>query len=237
MTRPYTIIHTHTSIDGNILSMDLPEFEAGSELYQDIALRPATQQFNIDAYLNGKISTEDNITHYGTPSLRSDAPAVPTGDFLAHPDAPMYYVSVDPRGELAWEFNSFGYGGVDSHVLEVLTNTASNAYKDFLRRLGISYIIAGESEIDYQLMLEKLSAMGIKRLMVGGGGTINWSFMQQRLVDEVSVVLSPIANGDPNAARFFTAREPYSQVEDRAFELTSVENLGHGVVWLRYVPK
>ncbi|MDN5818564.1 MAG: dihydrofolate reductase family protein, partial [Yaniella sp.] len=83
----------------------------------------------------------------------------------------------------------------------------------------------------------KLHSYGIKRLMVGGGGVINWSLMQNKLVDEVSVILAPIANGDPSAARFFTAREPYTTVEDMAFDLAHLEHLGDGVVWLRYTPK
>lgn len=155
---------------------------------------------------------------------------------IAAPDAELYYVSIDPRGELAWEFNSFGYGGVPAHVIEVLTDAATNAYKDFLRRQGISYIIAGDEQVDHEVMLAKLGGFGIERLMVGGGGTINWSFVQQGLVDEVSMVLGPAANGDPDAPRFFTAKEPYSPIRDTQFELTHLENLGDGVVWLRYTP-
>lgn len=237
MTRPYVIIHTHTAIDGNINTIDEPGFHAGSQYYQDIALTPGKQQLDIDAYLNGKTSTEDNITHYRSPDVDENAAPVPDGDFSAAPDAKMYYVSIDPRGELAWEFNSFGYGGVPAHVIEVLTEAASNAYKDFLRRQGISYIIAGSEQVDYGVMLAKLAGFGIERLMVGGGGTINWSFVQQGLVDEVSMILAPVANGDPEAPRFFTAKEPYSPIRDTQFELTHLENLGDGVVWLRYIPK
>lgn len=237
MARPYVIIHTHTSVDGNIDIMDLPGFYAGSQHYQDIALTPSTQQLNIDAYLNGKTSTEDNITHYRTPELDADAAEVPEGDYLAEPNAEMFYISIDPRGELAFETNTFGYGGVATHFIEVLTDAASNAYKDFLRRKRISYIIAGEQQIDYELMLSKLHDLGIRRLMVGGGGVINWSFLQNGLVDEISSIIAPVANGDPDAHRFFTAREPYSTVQPVEFTLTGVQDLGDSVVWLRYTVK
>lgn len=53
----------NTAIDGNINGMDLPAFEAGSQLYQDLALTPGKQVLSGDAHLNGKLSTEDNITH------------------------------------------------------------------------------------------------------------------------------------------------------------------------------
>ena len=86
-------------------------------------------------------------------------------------------------------------------------------------------------------MLHKLYEFGIKRLMVGGGGVINWSFLQNGLVDEVSSVIAPVANGDPAAHRFFTARQPYSTISPVEFQLTNVEDLGDSVVWLRYTVK
>ncbi|GIP44754.1 pyrimidine reductase [Paenibacillus sp. J45TS6] len=85
------------------------------------------------------------------------------------------------------------------------------------------------------MMLDKFyNLFHIKRMMVGGGGTINWSFVQNGLVDEVSVILAPIANGDPEAHRFFVAKEPYSSIKEIAFKLKSVEELDYGTLWIRY---
>lgn len=235
MKKPYIIIHTHTSIDGNLDIMDLPEFREASRQYQELSLGGQKHKLDIQAYLNGKNSTEDHITFYKKPDLDENAPLVPEGDYVADAFAPMYYVSIDPKGELAFEENTFGYGGINSHFIEVLTPQASNAYKDFLRRKKISYIIAGENQIDYEIMLDKLYRLfDIKRLMVGGGGTINWSFVQSGLVDEVSVILAPIANADPNGHRFFVAKEPYSTVKATSFQLKSVEELEQGTIWIRY---
>jgi len=237
MNRPYIIIHTHTSIDGNINSMDLPEFKAAGKHYRDIAWTRETQKLNINAYLNGKISTQDNITHYQTPDIDEHAAEVPGGDFIVERNASMYCVSIDPRGELAWPKNTLDYAGISAHVIEVLTDAASNGYKDFLRRKEISYVLAGKDQIDYTVMLARLHELGIERLAVTGGGTINWSFVQNGLVDEVSMVLAPIANGDPDEAHFFTARQPYTRVSPVAFNLMSVDHLGDGIVWLRYTVK
>ncbi len=238
MKRPYVIIHTHTAIDGNIDIMDLHEFREGSRQYQEIALDPEKQQLNVQGYLNGKYTTEDNMTFYKTPQVNEDAAEVPAGDFIAVEDAQMYYLSIDARGELAFETNTSEYGNVSSHIVEILTEQATNAYKDFLRRKNISYIIAGEEAIDYEIMLEKFYTLfGIERMMVGGGGTLNWSFLQNGLVDEISMILAPIANADPKGHRFFTAREPYSKIEPRAFEVKAVEQLDSGTIWIRYIPK
>ncbi|MGY0799432.1 dihydrofolate reductase family protein [Lysobacter sp. A286] len=235
MDKPYVVIHTHTSIDGNLDIMDLPEFREASRQYQELSLSPEKQQLDVQGYLNGKTSTQDNITHYRKPELDENAAPVPEGDYVAVSDAPMYYLSIDARGELAFEDNTFGYGGIPSHVVEVLTEQASNAFKDFLRKKKISYIVAGKDQIDYELMLDRFyNLFHIKRMMVGGGGTLNWSFVQNGLVDEVSVILAPIANGDPAAHRFFAAKEPYTAVKETAFKLESVEELEHGTLWIRY---
>src|SRR5690625_3435554 len=238
MQKPYVIIHTHTAIDGNIDVMDLKEFKEASRQYQELSIDPAKQQFDIQGYLNGKTSTEDNITFYKQPQLNEDAAPVPKGDYIATSNAPMYYLSIDTRGELAFKENTYGYGGVPAHIVEVLTEQASNAYKDFLRKKKISYIIAGKDQIDYEVMLDKFYKLfNIKRMMVGGGGTINWSFIQNGLVDEISVILAPIANADPDGNRFFVAKEPYSSMKETAFQLKSVEELEHGTLWIRYSVK
>ncbi|MFC5974869.1 hypothetical protein [Carnobacterium antarcticum] len=40
MNKPYVIIHTHTSIDGNLDIMDLPEFKEASRQYQELSINP-----------------------------------------------------------------------------------------------------------------------------------------------------------------------------------------------------
>ena len=238
MKKPYICIHTHTSIDGNINYIEVPEFDESSRFYQKIALDPNKQKLDIQGYLNGKNTSEDNITFYKKPILNENAPIVTEGDYIAIKEAPMYYLSIDPRGELAFEENSYNYADIDAHIVQVITEQVSNAYKDFLRRKSISYIIAGKEQIDYDIMLDKFyNLLNIKRMMVGGGGTLNWSFIEKGLVDEISLIMAPIANGDPNAKRFFTAKEPYSSVRATAFKLKSVEQLGEGTVWIRYEMK
>ena len=238
MNKPYVIIHTHTSIDGNLDIMDLREFEEASRQYQELSLDPEKQQLEIQGYLNGKTSTQDHVTYYKQPKLDENAAPVPEGDYVADPNAPMYYLAMDTRGELAFEENTFGYGGVPSHIVVVLTEQVSNSYKDFLRKKKVSYIIAGKEQIDYDVMLDKFyNLFRIKRMMVGGGGTINWSMVQNGLVDEVSVILAPIANGDPDGHRFFVAKEPYSSIKETAFKLESVKELEHDTLWIRYSVK
>ncbi|MBE1237577.1 RibD family protein [Phaeovibrio sulfidiphilus] len=235
MKKPYVIIHTLTSLEGKINSIAVPEFRSAARQYEQLALHPDTQIFNIRGYLNGRVTTDDNTTFYRPPDLRLDAAPVPEGDFIAEPDAAMYYVSIDPNGRLGWQDTVVDYGGVRAHVISVLTEKAGNAYRDMLRRHGISYIIAGEERLDNALVLHKLYTLfGMDRVMIGGGGVLNWSFLQAGLVDEVSVLLAPIADGSPDSPRLFQAREPYCSVGPRSFTLIEARPLEDSSLWLRY---
>src|SRR5690625_544033 len=127
------------------------------------------------------------------------------------------------------------YGNINSHVIEVLTERASNAYKDFLRRMNISYFIAGKDTLDNALVLHKLATLfHMKRIMIGGGGAVNWSYIHSGLVDEVSIVMAPIADGSAEAQSLFTASETFSEVKPVAFTLIEAKPLKESTVWLRY---
>lgn len=234
MSKPYVIVHTHISIDGKIHAVDIPAFETASRQYQELALTPDTQIYNIDGYLNGRSTTDDNQTHYRSPEVNADA-EVPSGDYVADADADMYYVSIDPSGKLDWQYNSVDYGGLSSPVIEVITERVGSPYRDFLRRRGISYLIAGEESLDMALALEKLNTVfGMERVMIGGGGVLNWSFLSAGLVDEVSLVVAPFADGDTFQPGLFSAVEGLSTPQARSFTLIEARELQDSVLLVRY---
>ncbi|HSI47127.1 MAG TPA: RibD family protein [Ideonella sp.] len=235
LNKPYVVIHTLTTLDGRIHNIALPEFDSAALLYEQLALHAEQQVLNIRGYLNGRVSTDDNFTRYRKPDLNESAALVPEGDFVAEANAPMYYVALDPAGRLGWEENHVDYGGVRSHVVSVLTERAGNAYKDLLRRRGISYVIAGNDQPDNALALHKLVTLfGMERVMIGGGGVLNWSYVQDGLVDELSLLLCPVSDASPAAPGLFTARAPFSQVKPRSFTLIDVKALKNSTLWLRY---
>lgn len=147
----------------------------------------------------------------------------------------MFYVSVDPHGKLGWESNTMHYVDTTAHVVEVLTEQVGNAYRSFLRKQGISYIIAGKTELDYGLALSKLKEkFNIETLMLGGGGVLNWSFLQAGMCDEISIVLAAAADGSPDTPPVFRARKGLSENKALGFTLKEAKVMDGGAVWLRY---
>ncbi len=181
------------------------------------------------------MTTDDNFTFYKKPDLDGNAPAVPEGDFIAQPDFGMFYVSVDPHGRLGWESSTLHYVDTTAHVIEALTEQAGNAYKAFLRKLGISYVIAGGTELDYGLALSKLKEkFHIETLMLGGGGVLNWSFLQAGMCDEISIVLAAAADGSSDTPPLFRAKEGLSGSRALGFSLKETRVMDGGSVWLCY---
>lgn len=184
------------------------------------------------------MTTDDNFTFYEKPELDENAQNVPEGDFVAQPNADMYYVSVDPSGKLGWKSCTLTYGDTTAYVLEILTGKASNAYKAFLRRLGISYIIAGEAQLDYGLAMEKLKTLfHIETLMLGGGSILNWSFIQARMCDEISIVIAAAADGATDTPALFSAKGNFAPSKALGFRLENAEVKDSSSVWLRYKTK
>lgn len=236
MNRPYIFCHMMTSLDGKIMGryMETTEGNQAGDVFYNISFGKHPY-YKHQGWLSGRITTDDNFTLYKEPVLDAAAPEVPKGDYVVKPDAGMYYVSVDPSGKLGWESNTLTYIDTTAHVLEVLTGKAENAYKAFLRKLGISYIIAGEEELDYGMALEKLKTLfGIETLMLGGGGVLNWSFIQAGMCDEVSLVIAASADGATTTPALFSLRKGMTDDTPVSFHLEDVKSFDCGSVWLRY---
>ncbi|MFD1171783.1 dihydrofolate reductase family protein [Oceanobacillus picturae] len=191
--------------------------------------------YHHQGWLSGRTTSDDNFTKYQKPILDEDAPTVPEGDFVVDTNLPKYYVSVDPSGKLGWSSNTLNYRDTKAHVIEVLTEQASNSYKALLRKLNISYIIGGKDSLNYGVTVQKLKELfNIETLMLGGGGVLNWSFIQSGLCDEMSVVIAPTADGLSTAPSLFETREGLSEDTPVSFKLENVEAKENGSVWLRY---
>lgn len=225
-----------TSLDGKITGsyMNTPEGNLAGNVFYDIAFGK-NAYYKHQGWLSGRVTTDDNFTFYEKPDLNENDPKVPEGDFISEVDANMYYVSVDPSGKLGWKKNTLTYVDTTAHVLEILTEKASNSYKAFLRRLGISYIIAGKDELDSEMAMSKLYKLfGIETLMLGGGGVLNWTFIKAGMCDEISIVVASAADGSSETPTLFEARNGLGDTKAIGFQLNNVQIMEGNSVWLRY---
>ena len=148
------------------------------------------EEYQAQAWLYGTTTTKE-FTGFRKPDLSLLSEEVPDGDYVAETGWDLYYVSLDTLGEIAWDSGIYKRAGrPDSHIIEILTEKTPSTYRAYLRKQGVSYILAGVDTLDCKVAVQKLKSLfGIGKMLICGGGTVNWSFLSQGVVDELSLLL------------------------------------------------
>ncbi len=228
MTRPRVICHMLTSIDGRVDVGPWPNSEPGRREYERVRAEYAP-----DAWLCGRVTMEPFAG-----GVRAEAEVAqqytgtaPREDFLAPGDYESFAFALDASGRLAWSSNDIA----GDHVVAILSERVSDAYLAFLRERGVSYLLAGGEEVDLALALEKIGThFGVRTLMLEGGGRINGGMLAAGLIDEVSVLVAPVADGRVGTPALFDGDGRGDDAVPRRLVLETVERRVDDVLWLRY---
>ena len=208
------------SVDGRIVTTNWNVKRSLSAEYERTA-----KTFDADAWIIGRVSMEPYAGKATVP--RNSRVRIPRKDFIARGDAKSYAIAIDPSGKLTWKSSSID----DDHVITILTERVSNAYLAFLQSRGVSYIFGGKSRIDLRRVVRKLAGeFGIRTLLLEGGGKINGSFLAADLIDEMSLLIAPVADGSTGTASLFDSEQGAA----RNLKLISAQTLKDDIVWLRY---
>lgn len=234
MNRPYVICHILSSLDGKINGPFMGTETVGRLGVEYGRIRT---DMHADAWLYGTTTTKEFID-FRLPVLDLQQ-EVSEGDFIAEDHAQLYYVSVDIEGEIGWESGMFSNKGrAQAHVIEILTESTPLAYKAYLQDKGVSYIIAGKQQLDCNLAMEKLyKYFHIEKLLICGGGVVNWTFLHAGMVDELSLLLSAVTDGGSGKASLFTQISPLTEGKPVEFLLKHVEKIGEDGVYLNFLVK
>jgi len=105
-----------------------------------------------------------------------------------------------------------------------------------LRDRGVTVYEVGEERVDLPAALSKLSDLGIRRVLVEGGGSLNFELLRLGLVDEITVYVAPLILGGATAP---TLADGPGLVRDLALSLSrvEVETWEDGGLVLRYKVK
>jgi 2,5-diamino-6-(ribosylamino)-4(3H)-pyrimidinone 5'-phosphate reductase len=225
-TRPYIICHMVPSVDGRIVTQGWNLPRSALAEYERTA-----GTFGAQAWIIGRVSMEPYAGKARVPKRKARQP-IPRTDFIAKHDAESYAIALDPSGKLTWKSGSID----EEHVITVLTERVSDDYLAFLQAKGVSYLFGGNTELNLEKVLQKLRKdFGIKKLLLEGGGKINGSFLAAGLIDELSVLLAPVADGGLGTPSLFDAKEGRGPA--RALKLVSMERRKGDLLWLRYKVK
>ncbi|MGV3490022.1 MAG: dihydrofolate reductase family protein [Devosia sp.] len=219
--KPHVVMHMGTSIDARIVPNDWPGTEQFGEIYERLH-----RELKGDAWIVGRVTMAEFAK--GAPRPTKATETYPRTTWKApHADKGPYAIAIDQSAKLHLNIDRAN----GDPVISVLTEAASDHHLAELRRDGISYIFAGKTELDLSRALVILAAdFGIERLLLEGGGGINGSFLSAGLIDEISVMIMPVADGTNGAPTLFD-RPSSGGV---GLSLQSVDQLEDGILHLRY---
>jgi riboflavin biosynthesis pyrimidine reductase len=185
-----------------------------------------------DAWLVGRVTGQEFAKGKPYPALARES--FPREHWFARRDAQAYGVVLDGHGKIGWGRSDIG----GDPIVVVLSEKVSDAHLAGLRAESVSYIFAGRSEPDLALTLEILNReLGVKRLLLEGGGGANGAFLRAGLVDELHLVLCPVVDGAKGAPSIFDSTD--AEAEQRApviaMSLESSQTLEGGAMLLRYL--
>ena len=230
--KPHVICHMVSSVDGRTLnSRWRPDGKLASALFERLH-----DELGGDAWLIGRVTGQEFAKGKPYPAVTDQI--FPRENWFTRRDAKVsdvkaYGVALDCNGKIAWGRSDIG----GDPIVAVLSRQVSDAHLAGLRNEGVSYIFAGDTELDLGLILEILNReLGVKRLLLEGGGGANGAFLRAGLVDELSLVLCPAVDGAKGAPSVFDSAEPLTgptaPVEAMTLESSTV--IDGGAVWLRY---
>jgi 2,5-diamino-6-(ribosylamino)-4(3H)-pyrimidinone 5'-phosphate reductase len=79
------------------------------------------------------------------------------------------------------------------------TSQTSPEQISVLSKLGVEVYVLGEKRVNLTLALDILHSLGVRRLMVEGGGSLNFEMLREGLVDEMFVYQTPKIFGGQTA--------------------------------------
>jgi len=223
--RPRVICHMMASVDGRIAVRGWPLSPEARRQYELVHA-----SYDADGWMCGRVTMEPFAKRLrpGAEVAREHRGA-PREDFRAPGDHDSFAFAVDPGGRLAWESNDIE----GDHVVAVLSERVSDEYLAFLRERGVSYLLAGARDVDLPLALEKIGArFAVRTLMLEGGGKINGGMLRAGLIDEVSLLVAPVADGRVGTPALFDVEG--DDVASHRLALDGVERRADDVLWLRY---
>jgi len=184
--------------------------------------------------------------------LRADSDAVMVGGrTLLREDPRLTVKSADLRAERrarGLEENPVKVGIVSNATLRVdsrfltagparviifTTQRTSRQQIVRLREQGAQVFVMGDRRVDLAAAMQRLAEIGVKRVLVEGGGTLNAVLLSQDLVDEVYLYVAPLIFGGADAPTLADGVGLQREAAIR-LQLRSVEDLGDGGIVVHY---
>ncbi len=221
MNKPYIICHMMTSIDGRIDCGMTAQLRGNNEYYS------ALSAINAPTRISGRVTAQTELSN-GHLVTNNSAPLGKEA-FGKNASAKAYEIVMDTKGRTSWGNDT---GAAKPHLI-ITSEQVSTAYLKDLDAKGISWIATGKDHIDLARAMSILAdQFNVDRLAIVGGGKINGGFLDAGLIDELSIVIGPGADGRINQPSLFDGR-PVNR-RPISLKLKNIQSYDDGAIWVRY---
>lgn len=185
--RPKVIMHTQISLDGCVRGF----IDTG--IYYSVANR-----FGADMVLFGSETLYTAARQYPPETEKAFVKPVDTPD-----DKRLMGVVPDSRGRLR-NLHVFRDSEYIKDLIVLVSESTPKSYLEYLSERNYDYITAGKDHVDYAKALKILyDKYNCRIIRTDSGGILTSILIEQGLVDEISLVISPclVGTGEPHAFR------------------------------------
>lgn len=222
MGRPFVTINMAMTADGKITSARREEPQFTSRL---------------DKKTMDKLRAEADAVLIGAGTLRGDDPPLHVRDpemkaYRRSLGKPEHLINVLVTASAAVEAGARFFKG--HHATTRIVATVEDAPPERLERLGhvAEVWTLGTRQVDLTELLARLHDRGVARLLVEGGGELNWGFIREDLVDELYVTIAPALLGGRNAPTLCEG-EGFDMADRKRLRLVSADVID-GEIYTRY---
>lgn len=228
--KPYVICHMMPSLDGRLRTERWDVSPAGDAEYDRTA-----DTYRPDAWLVGRVTMEEFANGRWKAPRQRAREKINRDDFVAPKLGERFAVALDSAGKLAWKESTTE----GDSVVVCLSESVPNSYLAYLRARGVSYLFAGKraGDLNLRTVVTKLrQKWGIRKLLVEGGGKTTGQFLAAGLIDELSLLLTPVVDGRLDEPSLFDTvghRGPKALTKVR---IKSIRPARAGMWWLKATP-
>lgn len=168
--------------------------------------------------IDGKISTRRNDSSFSSRKdwirvhkLRSSVDGIVVGISTVLEDNPMlsvrYYskgtkdpvrIIVDSNARIPLSSRIIRSSKNIQTIVATTPNASTRKIKE-LKKAGVQVLVSGKGKVNIKNLFQQLENLGLKRILVEGGGEINWSVLKIGLANELIVTISPVVVGGRDA--------------------------------------
>ena len=115
-------------------------------------------------------------------------------------------------------------------IIVAVSSRAPATRMSKLKQAGAEVIHCGTEHVNLRKLLTKLHTMGVRRVVLEGGGRLNWSMLSSKLVDEVMITVAPFVVGGEKATTLVEGVGARNMNQAVKLSLTNTKRRGNELV-------